>query len=253
VEAGAEQEVAVLLEPIRDQHVLERLALLGDLELAVAHAALERVIALDEETVEQRAVAEHLLDQQEARVLVHARVNPAHQLLAVQRPDEHQREDHQHDGRVLDLDAGVEVALPKLDDLVEVELGELLPAAIEHLGGIVDADEVRVDRQRLLKQGQRRARRATEVIDVRAFGRERSRELGEHPLHLAVEWHAARHHVVEHARDRLVEREVADLLELIAKDLVDRKLSCHARPYPRQAPCGRPSPDGHERRPRAAS
>src|SRR5262245_11175572 len=62
-EAGAEQQVAVLAEAIGDQHVLERLALLRDLELAVAAAALVCVVALDEEPVEQRPVAEHLLDQ----------------------------------------------------------------------------------------------------------------------------------------------------------------------------------------------
>ena len=61
------------LEPVRDQHVLERLALLRDLELAVAVAALERVIALDEEPVEHRAVAEHLLDHSRHAVLVACR------------------------------------------------------------------------------------------------------------------------------------------------------------------------------------
>ena len=159
-----------------------------------------------------------------------------HQLLAIQRPHEHQREHHQHDRRVLDLDALVEVALPELDDLVEIDLGELLPAAIEHLGRIVDAAEMGVDRQRLVKQRKRRAGRAAEVVDVRALGRKRGRELREHALDLDIERHAARHHVVEHARDGLVEHEVADLLELIAKHLVDGNLSCHAKPSPFVAP-----------------
>ena len=58
-----QQQLAVLLELIRHQHVLERLALLRDLELAVALAALEVVVVLDEEAVEERVLAEHLLDR----------------------------------------------------------------------------------------------------------------------------------------------------------------------------------------------
>ena len=87
--------------------------------------------------------------------------------------------------------------------------------------------------QRPVQQRERGAGRAAEVVDVRALGRERSpRELGDHALDLGVERHAARHHVVEDARDGLVEREVADLLELVTKHLVDWNLGCHARPYP---------------------
>ena len=46
------EQLLVLLETVRDEHVLERLALLRDLDVAVAVAPLHLVVVVDEEAVE---------------------------------------------------------------------------------------------------------------------------------------------------------------------------------------------------------
>src|SRR6185436_13492755 len=71
-EAGIHQQLAVLEQLVRDQHVLQRLALLRDLGVAVALAPLEIVVVLDEQPVEERLLGQHLLDQDEATLFAHA-------------------------------------------------------------------------------------------------------------------------------------------------------------------------------------
>ena len=51
--AGLEQQFAVLQQLVGNEHVLERLALLGDLEIAIAAAAFEVIVELDELPIEQ--------------------------------------------------------------------------------------------------------------------------------------------------------------------------------------------------------
>src|SRR5215468_6972191 len=51
LEAGRAQHRTVLLQPIRDEHVLQGLALLRDLDLGVAVAALQVVVVLDEQAI----------------------------------------------------------------------------------------------------------------------------------------------------------------------------------------------------------
>ena len=124
---------------------------LRDLELAVAHLAFERVVALDEQTIEQRPVAEHLLDEQQARILVHARMDPAHELLAIQAAQSHNIErmiDHSIQfHRTIVAAAGNELLLKLWDSLhleihTRVTLSEpgidFMAAAISHQP-IVDA------------------------------------------------------------------------------------------------------------------
>src|SRR5262245_1390827 len=59
LESDMSEQPFVLLEAVRDEHVFERLALLSDLEVAVALAALHLVIVVDEEPVERGMLAEH--------------------------------------------------------------------------------------------------------------------------------------------------------------------------------------------------
>src|SRR6188472_1996565 len=83
--AVIEEQLAVLLEAVGNQHVLERFAFLRDLDLGIAVAALQRVVIVDEEAVERRVPERQLLDQDEAPVLVQALSDPAHDAGAVQR------------------------------------------------------------------------------------------------------------------------------------------------------------------------
>ena len=59
-ETSAPQELSDLVEPLRNQHVLERFALLADLEVAIAVAPLEIVVVLDGQPIERRALAQGL-------------------------------------------------------------------------------------------------------------------------------------------------------------------------------------------------
>jgi hypothetical protein len=74
---------------------------------------------------------------------------------------------------------------------------------------------------------QRGARRAAEVVNGGAFGDEFRGELRQHALDFGVLGHAARDHVVEHARNGLVEDEIVDVIERIGEDLV--RLWCRRR------------------------
>ena len=72
LESAVPEQPLVLLEPVRNEHVLERLALLSDLQIAVSLAALHLVVVLDEEPVEGGVLAEHFLDQDQAAVVIEA-------------------------------------------------------------------------------------------------------------------------------------------------------------------------------------
>src|SRR5438093_2489404 len=69
-ESNLPQHLFVLVQPIRHEHVLERFALLGDLDLAVAVSLLELVIVLNEEPIQQRVFTEHLLDEDQAAIFM---------------------------------------------------------------------------------------------------------------------------------------------------------------------------------------
>ena len=70
---------------------------------------------------------------------------------------------------------------------------------------------------------QRSAARAPQVVDGRAGNGKVAGQLRNHPLDLGVERHGTRHHVVEHAGDLTIEREVGYRAALV---LVDVILAC---------------------------
>ncbi|MCY1239276.1 hypothetical protein D9M72_520640 [compost metagenome] len=58
------QELEVFLQTVGNEHVFECFALLGDLDIGVAVAALVVVVVLDEQAVEGRVLAGELFDKQ---------------------------------------------------------------------------------------------------------------------------------------------------------------------------------------------
>src|SRR5688572_12274296 len=103
LESDVAEQPLVLLETVRDEDVLQRLALLRDFQIAVALAALHLVVVIDEQPVERGMLAEDLLDEQEAAVVVEPAVDARDDRLAIERPDELQRQNHEGHRRILDL------------------------------------------------------------------------------------------------------------------------------------------------------
>src|SRR5262249_42350641 len=66
-----------------------------------------------------------------------------------------------------------------------------------------------------------RARRAAEVVDVRAVDREIARKLANHPLDFPIAGHRAVEHVLEDLRCLRVEREVGDLAIRVGEDSIE--------------------------------
>src|SRR5688572_32100002 len=88
LESDMAEQPLVLLETVRDEDVFQRLALLSDFQIAVALAAFHLVVVVDEQPVERGMLAEDLLHQQEATVVVEPTIHAGHQGLAIQRSEE---------------------------------------------------------------------------------------------------------------------------------------------------------------------
>src|SRR5512132_2363560 len=84
-EAGLPQHHVVLVRPVRDQDVLQRLPLARDLHLAVAVALFELVVVLNVEPVQGRVIGHDLLDEQQAAVAPDAVADLTEHTLALQR------------------------------------------------------------------------------------------------------------------------------------------------------------------------
>src|SRR3546814_20306548 len=69
-EPAAPQQLAVLIQPVGNHDVLQRLALLRDLGIGVAVPALHLVVVLDEQAVQEGIGRGPLLHQDQAPVLV---------------------------------------------------------------------------------------------------------------------------------------------------------------------------------------
>src|SRR6185436_4611554 len=215
-EAVPRQQLPVLLQPVGDEDVFERLALLGDLQVRVPVPLLQLVVVLDEQAVERAALAEDLLDEDQATFVGETAADPFDEPVAIERADELQRQDEQHGRGVLDLHLVVEVGLDQLVGERELALGELLAGEIQHLLRRVDADEADVG-----TLGQEpgdlhggRARRAAEIVDRRARSGEVGGELRDHPLDLGVERYRTVQHVVEDPGGLGAEIEVRDRARL---------------------------------------
>src|SRR5215510_5322512 len=94
--AVAAEELQVLLDPIGNQHVLKRLALLEDLLGGVPVAALEVVVELDEVAVQIAVTGQDLLGHDDRSALHEALMDPAHERVTAERTDELQRPAHRH-------------------------------------------------------------------------------------------------------------------------------------------------------------
>src|SRR5262245_45047259 len=140
-EAGSQQKLPVLEKLVRNEDVLERLAFLRDLGLAVAVATLQVVVVSDEQAIEERVLGQDFLDENQTAVFVQARVDLRDEMVPVERADELQRQDHDCDRGVFELHAGIEIDALELEWSRKSALAELFATACEHLLGIVDADE----------------------------------------------------------------------------------------------------------------
>src|SRR4030095_2601179 len=109
VETHAPEQSLVLFEAVRNEHVFERLPLLGDLHLAVPLPALHLIVVIDEEAVEHGVLTQPLLHQQEAAVVIESLVQARDQRLSIQRAHELQRPDPQRKRRVVDMQTVVQV------------------------------------------------------------------------------------------------------------------------------------------------
>jgi hypothetical protein len=89
---------------------------------------------LDEEAVEFRVLSEHLLDEDERPLIREPFVDVPDQAMAVQGPDELEREHQEDHGRVVDAHAGVQVRALQLVRPVEFRLRELPSCLLDHLG-----------------------------------------------------------------------------------------------------------------------
>ena len=103
------QQQLVLLETIRDEHVLERLPLLRDFDIAIALATLHLVVVVDEQPVEERMLAENLLNQDQAAVRIQPAVDARQQRFAMHRPDELERQDEQRYRGILEVNRFVQI------------------------------------------------------------------------------------------------------------------------------------------------
>src|SRR6187455_1660355 len=99
VEAVSLEQVDVLLDPVGNEHVLERLSLLGDLGVRVAIAALHLVVELDERPVQPSLLADDLLDQDQASARTQPSGDVLDQAITVQRSHELERQVENDDGR----------------------------------------------------------------------------------------------------------------------------------------------------------
>src|SRR5574339_1142374 len=133
LEAHTLQEALVLLQPVRDEDVLERLALLRDFDFAVAVALLHLVVVVDEEAVENRMFPQNLLDEDQAAAFVEVAVDPRDESVTIQRPHELERQDHQRNRRVLEAHAVVEVLVPERVAPREARTRQFLLGLPQHL------------------------------------------------------------------------------------------------------------------------
>src|SRR5215204_1633779 len=97
LESDMTEQPFILLEAVRNEDVLQRLALLRDFQIAVALTTFHLVVVVDEQPVERGMLAEDLLHDKEAAVVVEPAVHTRDQPFAIERPDELQREHHQRD------------------------------------------------------------------------------------------------------------------------------------------------------------
>ena len=136
--------------------------------MRVAVAGLVAVIEIDEEAREGRIVGQHFLDEDEAAAGGDAVVDAAKECLALQRPDELQREREDDDVARLEGDLFVDVKPQPLDRGGQRGGVRLLIGAVEHWLRGVDADEARVAAgQRACEGNERRTGGAAEVVDHR--------------------------------------------------------------------------------------
>src|SRR5688572_13165919 len=222
LESDMAEQPLVLLETVRDEDVFQRLALLRDFQVAVALAAFHLVIVVDEQPVERGMLAEDLLHQQEATVVVEPAIHAGHQGLAIQRPDELQGKDHERDRRVLDLQPIVEVTMRECVGPRKPGCDELLIGLAEHVLRGIQPDKTHVSFRRQHRANGKKGvrRRAAEVVDGAAVHSKVSRQFANHALNLGVERHRAVEHVVEDRSRIPAEGEVFVAHTCLGKQLV---------------------------------
>src|SRR5262245_28128299 len=157
LESDMSEQPLVLLETVRDENVFQRLALLRDLHVAVTLATLQLVVMVDEEPVESRMLAEDLLDEQKAAVVIESAKHAADDRLTVQWTNELQRQHHQRHRRILDRQPIVQIVQRELVRPRKPRDRQLLSRGAQHVVGGIQTHEANIQfrRQRRADRQQR--------------------------------------------------------------------------------------------------
>src|SRR6185436_553062 len=171
LESDMTEQPLVFFEAVRDEDVLQRLALLRDFQVAVALAPFHLIVMIDEQPVERGMLAENLFHEQEAAVVVEPAVYARDQRLAIQWPDKLQREHHERDRRVLHVQPIVQILMLEGVGPGESRRGKLLVGLADHVLGRIQPDKANVElgTQHRTDGEKGIRRRAAEVIDGAAI------------------------------------------------------------------------------------
>lgn len=176
------------------------------------------VVIVNEQPVEDGILSQHLLDKDDAAVVVQSLMNRLDQGVPIQGPHELQRQNQQHHRGVFDPHALVQISADQFQFMLETVRGHFLAALFQHLRRIIHTDEFDAPGDRRIQVQQGRASGAAQVVDVRSRDGKIPGHFGDHPLHLLIERRAVQH-VVEHGGDVLAEGEVRNGLGL-AEDFI---------------------------------